>query len=60
LQFFGWETNSSLSGEFRIDSLPATENARIEDRRKRLRIGRKLKFEDYKEQQKQARDSSGK
>ena len=52
MQFFGWETNSDLSEEFQITSLPATENARIEDRRKGRLIDRKLTFEEYKAQQK--------
>ena len=60
MQFFGWETNSDLSEEFQITSLPATENALIYDRRKGRLIDRKLTFEEYKAQQKQARESDGK
>jgi len=52
LQFFGWQVNSDCSKEFSISELPATKNAYIQDRRKQPDFLRKMRFEEYKAQQK--------
>jgi len=52
LQFFGWQVNSDCSKEFSISSLPATKNAFISDRRNPRILPRKIRFKDFKDQQK--------